>query len=202
MGWLVPWLPLVTLLSLGLGAGGIPYQLPHPGCSCRLYFWCAGRCQFCPAGWVWDAGRCYYFSSAKKSWEQSREDCCSKGAQLVTIRANTTLVSAPSLACPSAHGHLAVLVTTSRSLSSHPAITRRVSAPWLWPACPKPSQASRQGAGDAVPVLRSPHHLMVWLGLGVPPGSSCRSSPVLGFPGAHSQHEGVPRGTEEGWLQV
>uniref|UniRef100_A0A663EWF0 C-type lectin domain-containing protein n=1 Tax=Aquila chrysaetos chrysaetos TaxID=223781 RepID=A0A663EWF0_AQUCH len=127
LGWLVPWLPLVTLLSLGLGAGGIPCQLPHPGCSCRLYFWCAGRCQFCPAGWLWDAGRCYYFSSAKKSWEQSREDCCSKGAQLVTIRANTTLVT----------------------------VTSRVSAPWLWPMCPKPSQASRQGPGDAVPVLRS-----------------------------------------------
>ncbi|KAM6037163.1 killer cell lectin-like receptor subfamily G member 1 isoform 1-T1 [Theristicus caerulescens] len=50
-----------------------------------------GRCQFCPAGWLWDAGQCYYFSSAKKSWEQSREDCCSRGAQLVTIRANATL---------------------------------------------------------------------------------------------------------------
>ncbi|XP_010145556.1 PREDICTED: killer cell lectin-like receptor subfamily G member 1 [Eurypyga helias] len=50
-----------------------------------------GRCQFCPVGWLWDAGQCYYFSSAKKSWEQSREDCCSRGARLVTIRANTTL---------------------------------------------------------------------------------------------------------------
>nr|XP_009940986.1 PREDICTED: killer cell lectin-like receptor subfamily G member 1 [Opisthocomus hoazin] len=50
-----------------------------------------GQCQFCPAGWLWDAGQCYYFSSAKKSWEQSREDCCSRGAQLVTIRANITL---------------------------------------------------------------------------------------------------------------
>ncbi|NWS88273.1 KLRG1 protein, partial [Toxostoma redivivum] len=50
-----------------------------------------GQCQFCPVGWLWDAGQCYYFSSAKKSWEQSREDCCSRGAQLVTIQANTTL---------------------------------------------------------------------------------------------------------------
>ncbi|XP_005528107.1 PREDICTED: natural killer cells antigen CD94-like [Pseudopodoces humilis] len=50
-----------------------------------------GQCQFCPLGWLWDAGQCYYFSSAKKSWEQSREDCCSRGAQLVTIQANTTL---------------------------------------------------------------------------------------------------------------
>ncbi|XP_010189826.1 PREDICTED: killer cell lectin-like receptor subfamily G member 1 [Mesitornis unicolor] len=49
------------------------------------------QCQFCPAGWLWDAGRCYYFSSAKKSWEQSREACCSRGAQLVSIQANTTL---------------------------------------------------------------------------------------------------------------
>ncbi|NXV73181.1 KLRG1 protein, partial [Atlantisia rogersi] len=50
-----------------------------------------GPCQFCPDGWLWDAGQCYYFSSARKSWEQSKEDCRSRGAQLVTIRANTTL---------------------------------------------------------------------------------------------------------------
>ncbi|NWV14182.1 CL17A protein, partial [Ptilonorhynchus violaceus] len=50
-----------------------------------------GRCQFCPVGWLWEAGQCYYFSSAKKSWEESRVDCCSRGAQLVTIQANTTL---------------------------------------------------------------------------------------------------------------
>ncbi|XP_063036517.1 killer cell lectin-like receptor subfamily G member 1 isoform X1 [Melospiza melodia melodia] len=50
-----------------------------------------GQCQFCPVGWLWDAGQCYYFSSARKSWEQSREDCCSRGAQLVTIQANSTL---------------------------------------------------------------------------------------------------------------
>ncbi|XP_065517413.1 killer cell lectin-like receptor subfamily G member 1 isoform X2 [Lathamus discolor] len=50
-----------------------------------------GQCQFCPAGWLWDAGQCYYFSFTKKSWEQSREDCCSRGAQLVTVRTNTTL---------------------------------------------------------------------------------------------------------------
>ncbi|XP_009980998.1 PREDICTED: killer cell lectin-like receptor subfamily G member 1, partial [Tauraco erythrolophus] len=49
------------------------------------------QCQFCPAGWFWHAGQCYYFSSARKSWEQSREDCCSRGGQLVTIRANATL---------------------------------------------------------------------------------------------------------------
>uniref|UniRef100_A0A8D0FDF9 Uncharacterized protein n=1 Tax=Strix occidentalis caurina TaxID=311401 RepID=A0A8D0FDF9_STROC len=85
-GWLVPWLILVTLLSLGLGSGVSPCQLPCPRCSHRLNFWCAGQCQFCPAGWVWDAGQCYYFSSAKKTWEQSREDCCSRGAQLVTIQ--------------------------------------------------------------------------------------------------------------------
>ncbi|XP_027526040.1 killer cell lectin-like receptor subfamily G member 1 isoform X2 [Corapipo altera] len=49
------------------------------------------QCQFCPVGWLWDAGQCYYFSSAKKTWEKSREDCCSRGAQLVTIQDNTTL---------------------------------------------------------------------------------------------------------------
>ncbi|NWY06321.1 KLRG1 protein, partial [Nothoprocta ornata] len=51
-----------------------------------------GQCQFCPAGWIWDAGHCYYFSSAKKTWEQSKEDCCSREAHLATIRTNSTLV--------------------------------------------------------------------------------------------------------------
>uniref|UniRef100_A0A8C6ZGW8 KLRG1 protein n=1 Tax=Nothoprocta perdicaria TaxID=30464 RepID=A0A8C6ZGW8_NOTPE len=58
----------------------------EPGC---------GQCQFCPAGWIWDAGHCYYFSSAKKTWEQSKEDCCSREAHLATVRTNSTLVSAP-----------------------------------------------------------------------------------------------------------
>lgn len=39
-----------------------------------------------------------------------------------------------------------------------PATTSIVSAPWLWLTYPKPSQASRQGAGGAVPTLRSPYH--------------------------------------------
>ncbi|KAH1169464.1 killer cell lectin-like receptor subfamily G member 1 [Mauremys mutica] len=51
----------------------------------------AGRCRFCPAGWLGDAGKCYYFSSAKRDWAKSKEDCCSRGAQLVTVRANATL---------------------------------------------------------------------------------------------------------------
>ncbi|XP_003643020.1 killer cell lectin-like receptor subfamily G member 1 [Gallus gallus] len=50
-----------------------------------------GSCQFCPAGWLWHAGRCYYFSSAKRIWEQGKDDCCSRGAQLVIIRDNSTL---------------------------------------------------------------------------------------------------------------
>uniref|UniRef100_A0A663NBG5 C-type lectin domain-containing protein n=1 Tax=Athene cunicularia TaxID=194338 RepID=A0A663NBG5_ATHCN len=156
----MPSLLLVTLLSLGLGAGGSPCQLPCPCCSHRLNFWCAGQCQFCPAGWLWDAGQCYYFSSAKKTWEQSREDCCSRGAQLVTIQANTTLVSAPSLACLTPHGHWADIV----------------SAHWLWPTGPKPSQASRQGADDAVPAS-----------LGAEP---CQEEPVDAGWGLHVKHAG------------
>ncbi|XP_008496380.2 killer cell lectin-like receptor subfamily G member 1 [Calypte anna] len=50
-----------------------------------------GQCQFCPSGWLWDAGQCYYFSSAKRSWEQSSKECHSREAQLVTIQSNATL---------------------------------------------------------------------------------------------------------------
>uniref|UniRef100_A0A8C0Z862 C-type lectin domain-containing protein n=1 Tax=Cyanistes caeruleus TaxID=156563 RepID=A0A8C0Z862_CYACU len=88
--------PLLSTVTLRVPwAGGWWQPLPAAP-SHLLCFWCAGQCQFCPLGWLWDAGQCYYFSSAKKSWEQSREDCCSRGAQLVTIQANTTLVSAPT----------------------------------------------------------------------------------------------------------
>uniref|UniRef100_A0A8C5U2M0 C-type lectin domain-containing protein n=1 Tax=Malurus cyaneus samueli TaxID=2593467 RepID=A0A8C5U2M0_9PASS len=81
---------------------------PLPGAPSQLlHFWCAGPCQFCPVGWLWDAGQCYYFSSARKSWDQSREDCYFRGAQLATVQANTTLVSAPSLACPTPCQHWA-----------------------------------------------------------------------------------------------
>ncbi|XP_074022917.1 killer cell lectin-like receptor subfamily G member 1 [Numenius arquata] len=77
-----------------------------------------GRCQFCPTGWLWDAGHCYYFSSAKKTWEQSREDCCSRGAQLVTIRANTTL---------------AFLVRTANMEAFHVGLKRDSSrSDWKW----------------------------------------------------------------------
>uniref|UniRef100_A0A8C4PC71 CLC4F protein n=1 Tax=Dromaius novaehollandiae TaxID=8790 RepID=A0A8C4PC71_DRONO len=75
-----------------VGAPGSSSIPAASGAVGRMLFWCAGRCQFCPAGWLWDAGHCYYFSSAKKTWEQSKEDCCSREAQLVTIRANATLV--------------------------------------------------------------------------------------------------------------
>ncbi|KAM9838620.1 CD209 antigen-like protein A [Aulostomus maculatus] len=41
--------------------------------------------QSCPREWVRWRCSCYYISTEKKSWEDSRKDCCNKGADLVII---------------------------------------------------------------------------------------------------------------------
>ncbi|KAJ8407245.1 hypothetical protein AAFF_G00278190 [Aldrovandia affinis] len=42
-------------------------------------------CRQCDSGWKNNQGQCYFFSSEKKNWIQSRDYCISKGAQLVII---------------------------------------------------------------------------------------------------------------------
>ncbi|XP_045073508.1 C-type lectin domain family 4 member E-like [Coregonus clupeaformis] len=39
----------------------------------------------CPEGWRRFGCRCYYLSTEKKSWEESRQDCLERGADLVII---------------------------------------------------------------------------------------------------------------------
>ncbi|XP_067282663.1 immune-related, lectin-like receptor 4 [Pseudorasbora parva] len=39
----------------------------------------------CPKDWEYYAGKCYYFSSNKMNWEQSRDSCISDGGHLVII---------------------------------------------------------------------------------------------------------------------
>ncbi|XP_036790035.1 C-type lectin domain family 4 member M-like [Oncorhynchus mykiss] len=40
----------------------------------------------CPRGWKKLGSRCYYVSTEKKSWEESRQDCRYRGADLVVIK--------------------------------------------------------------------------------------------------------------------
>ncbi|XP_030047684.1 killer cell lectin-like receptor subfamily F member 1 [Microcaecilia unicolor] len=51
----------------------------------------AGQRMFCTAGWLQNDGNCYYFSSRKKSWEESKKFCESQDAQLLVIKDNSTL---------------------------------------------------------------------------------------------------------------
>ncbi|KAL7841699.1 hypothetical protein SRHO_G00253900 [Serrasalmus rhombeus] len=39
----------------------------------------------CPAGWTKFMSSCYYMSTFRKTWEESRQDCRMKGADLVII---------------------------------------------------------------------------------------------------------------------
>uniref|UniRef100_A0A8K9X7N3 C-type lectin domain-containing protein n=1 Tax=Oncorhynchus mykiss TaxID=8022 RepID=A0A8K9X7N3_ONCMY len=42
--------------------------------------------QVCPRGWKKLGSSCYYVSTEKKSWEESRQDCRNRGAHLVVIK--------------------------------------------------------------------------------------------------------------------
>lgn len=39
----------------------------------------------CPGGWLLFASRCYYISSRRMSWDESRQDCQQRGSDLVVI---------------------------------------------------------------------------------------------------------------------
>ncbi|KAJ8362106.1 hypothetical protein AAFF_G00396630 [Aldrovandia affinis] len=42
-------------------------------------------CRPCPEGWEQRNSKCYYFSTERKSWNDSRSDCLKQGADLVII---------------------------------------------------------------------------------------------------------------------
>nr|XP_024655710.1 hepatic lectin-like [Maylandia zebra] len=42
-------------------------------------------CYKCEEGWEQHGGKCYYFSTSKSSWEQSRDECRAKRGNLVKI---------------------------------------------------------------------------------------------------------------------
>ncbi|XP_034143332.1 C-type lectin domain family 17, member A-like [Esox lucius] len=39
----------------------------------------------CPKGWIKFESKCYYNTTLKKTWEESRQDCIARGADLVII---------------------------------------------------------------------------------------------------------------------
>uniref|UniRef100_A0A3B4C4E8 C-type lectin domain-containing protein n=1 Tax=Pygocentrus nattereri TaxID=42514 RepID=A0A3B4C4E8_PYGNA len=50
------------------------------GCCQMVFLFVA-----CPAGWTKFRSSCYYMSTFGKTWEESRQDCRMKGADLVII---------------------------------------------------------------------------------------------------------------------
>uniref|UniRef100_A0A3P9DKC5 Immune-related, lectin-like receptor 4 n=1 Tax=Maylandia zebra TaxID=106582 RepID=A0A3P9DKC5_9CICH len=60
-------------------------------CTYELYLICiqlniiGDPCSKCEEGWEHHGGKCYYFSTNKSSWTESRDDCRAKGGDLVKI---------------------------------------------------------------------------------------------------------------------
>ncbi|XP_075774043.1 killer cell lectin-like receptor subfamily G member 1 isoform X2 [Pelodiscus sinensis] len=107
---------LAALVGLGLH-GRVGRCASEPGSAEESGF-LAGRYQCCPAGWQRHGGKCYFLSSAKRDWESSREDCCSRGARLATLSTNATL---------------AFLQRVSRGHTYHVGLKRdRARADWKW----------------------------------------------------------------------
>lgn len=48
----------------------------------------------CPRGWLTFTSRCYYVSSQRRSWDDSRRDCQQRGADLVVIESRLEQVPA------------------------------------------------------------------------------------------------------------
>ncbi|KAJ8260448.1 hypothetical protein GJAV_G00182280 [Gymnothorax javanicus] len=44
------------------------------------------ECKPCPQGWEQFDSKCYFFSTERKSWTESRNDCIKRGADLVIIK--------------------------------------------------------------------------------------------------------------------
>ncbi|XP_066566128.1 C-type lectin domain family 4 member F [Amia ocellicauda] len=43
-------------------------------------------CKPCPEGWETSDGKCYFFSTDEKNWDESRDDCVRRGGHLAIIR--------------------------------------------------------------------------------------------------------------------
>ncbi|XP_062317183.1 C-type lectin domain family 4 member E-like [Osmerus eperlanus] len=69
---------LCALLLAGIIALGFCYQRERDELKRRL-------CESGEYGWSRFTSSCYYFSTEKKSWEESRKDCIRRGAYLVII---------------------------------------------------------------------------------------------------------------------
>ncbi|XP_066564212.1 C-type lectin domain family 10 member A isoform X2 [Amia ocellicauda] len=47
---------------------------------------------FCPCGWKYYNGKCYYFSTENKDWDQANDACRQKGASLAMAKSEDTLI--------------------------------------------------------------------------------------------------------------
>uniref|UniRef100_A0A3Q1IFW0 C-type lectin domain-containing protein n=1 Tax=Anabas testudineus TaxID=64144 RepID=A0A3Q1IFW0_ANATE len=75
-------LVLCVLLAAALIALGVLSEFLPLICDLYFNFFIDGTCPKCEEGWELHRGNCYYFSTNKSTWNQSRDDCRSKGGDL------------------------------------------------------------------------------------------------------------------------
>uniref|UniRef100_A0AAQ6IRY1 C-type lectin domain-containing protein n=1 Tax=Anabas testudineus TaxID=64144 RepID=A0AAQ6IRY1_ANATE len=75
-----------TLLSLSLTLSKV-WMLIYKQLQWSLYsnLLKVHTCPKCEEGWELHGGKCYYFSTSKSTWDQSRDDCRRGGGDLVKI---------------------------------------------------------------------------------------------------------------------
>lgn len=61
------------------------FFFPVPDCRLSCYLFKDKQCYTCEEGWEQRAITCYYLSTRKSSWEESRRQCRIKGGDLVKI---------------------------------------------------------------------------------------------------------------------
>ncbi|XP_042560648.1 CD209 antigen-like protein E [Clupea harengus] len=57
----------------------------HKNLSATLNTTATSGCRVCPDGWAHNSGKCYLFSSTRKTWSQSRDHCITLGGHLAIV---------------------------------------------------------------------------------------------------------------------
>uniref|UniRef100_A0A8D0FTZ2 C-type lectin domain-containing protein n=1 Tax=Strix occidentalis caurina TaxID=311401 RepID=A0A8D0FTZ2_STROC len=64
-----------------------------------------GGCRLCPPNWMLRGTKCFWVGDEQKAWSQSREDCATRGAELLVPGGPEELVKGPMASWGGDWGH-------------------------------------------------------------------------------------------------